>query len=72
MVFGSDDAALRAAAEPHISRMLEVNFFRTIFVNMFVTLFTTDFLPGRYASFSRRCLRIVITTGQAKREALLL
>lgn len=52
MVFGSDDAALRAAAEPHISRMVESNSFRTIFIVMFVTLFTTDFLSGRYASFS--------------------
>jgi hypothetical protein len=72
MVFGSDDAALRAAAEPHISRMVESNSFRTIFISMFLTLFTTDFLPGRYASFSRRCVRIVLTSGQAKREALLL
>lgn len=31
MVFGSDDAALRAAAEPHISLVLEFNFYRAMF-----------------------------------------
>jgi hypothetical protein len=30
IVFGSDDAALRAAAEPHISLILNLNFFRTL------------------------------------------
>jgi hypothetical protein len=29
-MFGSDDAALRAAAEPHISLILNLNFFRTL------------------------------------------
>jgi hypothetical protein len=41
MVFGSDDAALRAAAEPHISRMVESNFFRTIFISMFCLRLTS-------------------------------
>jgi hypothetical protein len=35
MVFGSDDAALRAAAEPHISLILELNFYRPMFAAFF-------------------------------------
>jgi hypothetical protein len=36
IVFGSDDAALRAAAEPHISLTLNLNSFRTLSTDLYL------------------------------------
>jgi hypothetical protein len=72
MAFGSDDAALRAAGEPHISLILELNFYRPMFAAFFffAMLSVQLIFPRLYICFSKPWTKVMPRRDRAKRKAL--